>query len=67
MVPSDEARNTLEYKDFYIIRPQVHRWDYDEDTSYEGETGRPVPEDFEYASDNNPDWIDIDGLKKVIE
>lgn len=67
MVPGDEARNTLEYKDFYIIRPQIHRWNYDDSIEYEGEDGKPVDEGFEYSSNNNSDWIDAEGLKKVIE
>ena len=25
--------------------------------------GRPVPEDFEYTSDNNHDWLDESGLQ----
>ncbi len=68
MVPSDEARNTLEYKRFYIIHPAFHMWGEDEShKKYEGETGSVVAEDFEYASNSNTEWVDADALRKMID
>jgi len=67
MVPADEARNALEYKDFFVIHPSIRMWQYDDKRAYGGEVGRPVAEDFEYASDNNPEWVDAESLKKVLE
>ncbi|MBL4759649.1 MAG: UDP-N-acetylglucosamine 4,6-dehydratase (inverting) [Mariprofundaceae bacterium] len=68
MVPADEARNTLEYKKFYIIHPADKMMgDVKFDLSCGGEAGSPVAEDFEYASDNNTEWFDVESLRKVID
>lgn len=66
MVPADEDRNTKEYKNFYIIQPCIVEWDYDYKKTYDGETGKPVPDGFEYTSDNNSEWMDAAALKKIL-
>ncbi len=66
MVPRDEALNTMEYKDFYVIQPSFHFWDYPQDAKYEDMEGKPVAEDFEYRSDNNDRWFGFEELKTVI-
>lgn len=66
MVPSDEARNTYEYKTFYIIQPAFQVWGEDNPDDYGGEIGQPVPEDFAYTSDTNTQWFSADDLAKVI-
>ncbi len=65
MVPMDEARNTLEFSDFFIIKPSAPWGGIDYEVPYDGETGKPVSAEFYYASDNNPNWMDIEELKKV--
>jgi len=67
LITRDDARHTLEFTDHYIIRPAIHYWDFDESTAYDGERGKPVPADFEYASDTNAQWLDAKQLKGVIE
>ncbi|MCZ4282353.1 UDP-N-acetylglucosamine 4,6-dehydratase (inverting) [Kiloniella laminariae] len=67
MIPKDEARNTLEFKDHYIIRPQSTFWDYDESPVFNGEEGKPVRQNFEYASDTNTEWFNTEQLRSVIE
>lgn len=67
MVPSDEARNTFEYDDFYIIQPAFQMWGAAHDLNYDGEEGKVVGEGFEYSSDNNTVWMDADSLKQVID
>jgi UDP-N-acetylglucosamine 4,6-dehydratase len=66
MVPQDESRNTLEFKDFFIIKPGTEWGTISYSAPYHGEVGIPVSHDFYYASDNNPKWITIDDLKKCI-
>jgi len=66
MVPGDEALNTLEYDKYYIIHPAFQTWAA-ENTTYEGSEGRPVAENFEYASNSNTDWIDAEKLCKIID
>jgi len=67
LLTRDDARHTLEYKDFYVIQPSVHLWDYVDSTTYGDEVGRLVPADFEYASDNNPQLLGAEQLKLAIE
>lgn len=67
MVPSDEARNTREYKDYYIIQPAHHDWAKANANNYDGDDGQPVAEDFAYTSDNNTEWYDAEQLRKVID
>ena len=61
MVSEDDARNTLEFKDFYIVKPAFPWWKEKNHSS-----GRRVPDGFRYASDNNKDWLKGKRLKKVL-
>ncbi|WP_417454773.1 UDP-N-acetylglucosamine 4,6-dehydratase (inverting) [Kiloniella sp.] len=67
MIPKDEARNTLEFKDHFVIKPQSTFWDYDPSPVFNEEKGMPVVQDFEYASDTNTDWFNTEQLRSVIE
>lgn len=68
MVPADEAMNTLEFDDFYVIRPAFHAsWGLRLDHEYGGEAGRPLALDSEYRSDTNPVWMTAEQLRSVIE
>lgn len=62
MVPRDDARNTIEFDDFYVIKPMFRFFErrFDENGS------RPVPEDFEYNSGTNYLWLTVDELRKMI-
>jgi UDP-N-acetylglucosamine 4,6-dehydratase len=64
LIPRDEARQTVELEDHYVIRPAFHRWQPDETPV---PAGRPVPDDFEYASDSNDDWLDRTRLLSLID
>ncbi len=66
MIPSDEARNTLEYSDFYVIQPSYYNWNDKNLKIYNNEKGRSVTEDFSYTSDNNPEWFSADQLREAI-
>jgi UDP-N-acetylglucosamine 4,6-dehydratase/5-epimerase len=66
LITRDDARHTLEFKDFYVIQPSIHMWDYVDSAVYGEERGRKVPADFEYASDRNTQWLDSNQLKAVI-
>jgi len=67
LITRDDARHTLEFDSFYVIQPAVHLWDYSEHVTYGGEKGRPVPAEFEYASDSNDRWLDVPRLKAIID
>lgn len=62
LVSEDEARNTVEHERMYIVKPPETLW---ERTLHYG--GRPLVEGFRYSSDSNTEWLDIDGIRKLIE
>jgi len=62
MVTEDDARNTIELPDRYIIRPTLYpEWceGYDQEE-------KQLKDGFRYASDNNSDWFDIDGMRSLL-
>jgi UDP-N-acetylglucosamine 4,6-dehydratase/5-epimerase len=61
MIPEEEARNTIELDDFYIIQPQLSWW-----STQNIKHGHPVPEDFSYSSETNSEWITAEELHEMI-
>ncbi len=64
MIPIDEARNTLEYRDHYVIHPQFEWWGR---RNGRPGNGKPVPDGFSYRSDNNTWWLDESDLRRLLE
>ena len=62
MVPKDDAHRTIEYDDKYIIQPDFKFFG----RRFNGESGKPVPEGFEYNSETNPWKLSIDEMKDII-
>jgi UDP-N-acetylglucosamine 4,6-dehydratase len=62
MIPQDEARQTLEFDDHYLIAPALRFWT-ERDI---GQGGRPCPPDFSYTSDNNGWWLTIEALRQML-
>lgn len=63
MISADDARNTTEFDKYYIIRPDFEWW---KSEKLQNE-GKKVPENFEYQSGNNSQWLTINQIKKLIE
>jgi len=63
MITKDDARNTLEFKDHYMIQPDFHYWK----RRNNARDGHSVPEDFEYSSGNNPWKLDSEIMSKIID
>lgn len=61
LLSEDEARNAVEREDMYIIRPPETLWNRSQQYA-----GKPLPDGFTYTSDNNSEWLDIDGIKKFV-
>jgi UDP-N-acetylglucosamine 4,6-dehydratase/5-epimerase len=61
LVSEHEARHALELDDMYVIKPLFAWWD-------EGgwDEGRPLPDDFRYASDTNTTWLDAPQLEQLV-
>ncbi len=62
MITTEDARNTIETKDYYIILPQI---DF-ENIEYKYPGAKPVPEGFEYHSGNNDRWLTVEDMQKLI-
>ncbi|MDB4777960.1 UDP-N-acetylglucosamine 4,6-dehydratase (inverting) [bacterium] len=65
MIPADEARQTLEFEDHFIIQPSIRSWS-NETPTYR-ESGTPCPEGFSYSSDNNTQWLTQQQLQHLIQ
>jgi len=63
MVPKDEAHMTLEYKDYYLIQPNFRFFK----RRFNGDSGKPVPEAFEYNSGTNPWRLSIEEMREMIK
>lgn len=64
MISVDDARNTVEYDDYYVIQPSFVWWDQEHYLATNG--GRRVPEGFYYSSDNNDRWLTVEELRSII-
>ncbi len=68
MCPADDYHLTLEFADHFVIRPAINfTRAVDFSCNKLGEKGTPVPEDFQYSSDRNTDWITGEQLLNMIE
>ena len=65
MIPQDDARQTLEFDDLYVILP-ARPASATFDPIYEGSKGRPVAENFAYTSDANDRWSGREQLLEII-
>jgi UDP-N-acetylglucosamine 4,6-dehydratase len=63
MISEDDARNSLEFEDYFIIQPTFPWWRAKEDLLAAG--GRPCPDGFSYRSDTNTDFLTVPQLRKV--
>jgi UDP-N-acetylglucosamine 4,6-dehydratase len=63
MVPKDDARNTVEFKDCYVIKPSFHFFE----RRFVENDCNPVPEDFEYNSKANTWWLSVDEMRSMIK
>lgn len=66
MCPVDNAHQTLEFRDHYVICPAIT---FTVQSDYRinalGEKGTPVAEGFEYSSGTNPDFLSLDALRQL--
>jgi UDP-N-acetylglucosamine 4,6-dehydratase len=62
MIPKDEARNILEFKDYFIIKPSFR---YFERRFCENNC-KKVSEEFEYNSGTNDWWLTSDEIQQII-
>ena len=62
LISEDEARHTVELEKMYVVQPAEAIW-----FGYSWkDKGKPLPDDYHYSSDNNTEWLDVEGIKKYI-
>lgn len=60
MITEDEARNTIELSDRFVIKPEFSWW---QRQAYQ--SGKPVAENFRYISNVNDQWLSIEELHEL--
>jgi UDP-N-acetylglucosamine 4,6-dehydratase len=62
MIASDDSRRTLRFPDRYVVQPVVASWGYQTPAG-----GEPVADGFNYRSDNNDLWLEVDEMRDLIK
>ena len=63
MVPRDEAIHTVEFDDYYVIKPRFRYFD----RRFSKDGCKPVPEDFEYSSVTNTQWLTVEEMREMVK
>lgn len=58
MITPEDSRHTIDIGDYYVIKPET--------VSYKGPEGKLCPENFEYNSGTNEQWLTVDDLKSTL-
>ncbi len=62
LISEDEARHTVELEKMFVVQPAEATW-----FGYSWQDRGTIPsEGFSYSSDNNTEWLDVEGIKKYI-
>ena len=64
LISEDEGRNTVEYKECYVVRQKPEAENAEECSS---NGGCLCPEGFSYVSNTNPWMISVEELHKILE
>jgi len=62
LITKEESRHTKELDTMFIIEPEFTFW-----TEESHSSGKSLPEDFEYTSTNNKEWLTPEELKKLLD
>jgi UDP-N-acetylglucosamine 4,6-dehydratase len=65
MISVNDAKNTLEYYDYFIIQPDFKWWNSEKYINQE--KGSKVHSEFSYTSDNNKQLLTIKELKEMLK
>jgi UDP-N-acetylglucosamine 4,6-dehydratase len=63
MITEDDSRTTLDIGDRYVIEPAFAWWSRE---PYVNSGAKPVPDGFRYSSDTNREWLDLDGMRRLL-
>jgi len=62
LLTEEESRHARDFGDYFVIEPEHPFWSYD---NLKG--GEPLPDGFNYTSDNNSQWLTKEELKRMME
>jgi len=62
LISVDEARTTIELEDMYVVQPAAALWF----GHYWSDIGKPLPDGYHYASDNNSEWLTVEEIKEIV-
>jgi len=67
MCSANESRQILEFKTFYLIQPSIilDKKKFNYKKNYLNEAGKSVPLNFEYTSENNPNFLNTKQIIKL--
>ena len=61
MISTEDSRRTLRREDRYVVTPTIAEW------GFRNTAGEQVPEGFSYSSDTNDQWLDVEGLRNMLD
>lgn len=67
LISEDEARNTVEFDHHYVVQPSSRLRAELIDTNFEKGGGRLCQDGFRYVSDQNSDFMSVEGLQKMLK
>lgn len=69
MCTVEDSRLTLDFDDHYVIQPSIKFNHQDINYSVNGlkERAKPVSDDFEYSSGNNPDFLTVKQMQELAQ
>lgn len=62
LISEDEARAAVELDDMFVIQPATELW-FGHDWQAEG---KRLPDGYRYASNTNPDWLEVDQIREIV-
>jgi UDP-N-acetylglucosamine 4,6-dehydratase len=62
LIHEDEARSAVEMEDMFVVQPSAELWFGHEWQ----ELGKPLPDGYRYASNTNPQWLDVEQIRKMV-
>ena len=62
LISEDEARGTVELEDMFVVQPAAALWFGHGWT----DLGKPLPDGYHYASDNNQDWLTLEEIQEMV-
>jgi UDP-N-acetylglucosamine 4,6-dehydratase len=62
LISEDEARQTVELKDMYVVQPAESLW-FGRDWEAKGKL---LSDEFRYASNTNTEWLNVEQIGKII-